>query len=429
MVLRKLPLFVRLLPFFLSIVVVSGCNRLRPKPAADYVYVVAKETFLRDRIAAVSNRVANVTNGQRLQVVERGRRFLQVKTDKGEIGWIEEHGVIDQQTYQQFADLHKQHANDPVIATAVLRDDLYLHVKPGRQSDRFYLLPEGDKLQMLVRASVPKVTPPQATPPAAAKPASHPAVSKADAKPGAKATGKPGTTPAAPPAPEPPALEDWWLIRDSQGRVGWMLSRRLDVDVPDAIAGYAEGQRIVGAYLLNKVDDPESNFPDKQAPEYVTVLSPYKDGLPYDFDQVRIFTWNIRKHRYETAYRQRNLQGYLPVHVSMQTFDKVGSEPVFSLKTATDDTIAIDPATGAAHPANMQTLTYRLEGSIVRKVEPPSSAPPPPPVPVVAPPTPPPANAAATSAANSAKGRLAKKHTKRKAEKHHAERAKHHKHR
>jgi hypothetical protein len=406
----------------LLLVAMGGCNRLRPKPAVEYVYVIAKETFLRDRVAAVSNRVANVTNGQRLAVVEKGRRFLKVKTDKGEVGWIEEHGVIDQDTYQQFADLSKQHANDPVIATAVLRDDLYLHVKPGRQTDRFYLLPESDKLQMLVRASVPKVTPPQAVPPApkkivktgAAKSGDKPA-SSTSAAPATPATAAPVTpavpaTPAAP-APEPPALEDWWLVRDAQGRVGWMLSRRLDVDVPDAIAGYAEGQRIVGAYPLTTVNDPESSFPNGQVPEYVTVLSPYKDGLPYDFDQVRIFTWNVRKHRYETAYRQRNLQGYLPVKVGTQAFDKIGTVPVFSLKTATDDTIAIDPATGAARPANLATLNFRLEGVIVRKVEPPSAAP------ALPPPSP---TTAASSPAQPVKSK--------KAGKHHAARARHHKH-
>jgi hypothetical protein len=409
---RSLLSFFICLPLLLLLTAaIAGCNHFRPKPKADYVYVVAKETFLRDRVAAVSNRVANVTNGERLQVLERGRRFLKVKTDKGEIGWIEEHGVIDQSVYQQFEDLEKQHANDPVIATATLRDDLYLHVKPGRQSDRFYLLPENDKLQMLVRASVPKDTPPQAAP-VVRKPAV-----KTGSKPGEKAATpavgtKPGTaaptTPAAA-APEPPVLEDWWLIRDSQGKVGWMLSRRLDVDVPDSIAGYAEGQRMVGAYLLNKVNDPESNVPDKQVPEYVTVLSPYKDGLPYDFDQIRVFTWNIRKHRYETAYRLRNLQGYLPVKVSTQDFDKEGQEPVFTVKTASDDSVAIDPATGAAKPANLQTLTFRLEGAIVKKVEPPSATPPAPPP---AAPTPAPAAEAPRHAISRRHGRRQAEHAK-----------------
>ncbi len=354
---------------FLVLLVLSGCGRLRPKPPKEYVYVSAKQTFLRDRIAAISNHVADVSNGQRLEVLERSRRFLKVKTDKGKIGWIEEHGVIDQNMYQQFVDLQKQHVNDPVIATATLRDDLYLHVKPGRQEERFYLLPENDKLQMLVRASVLKPVPPQALPVPAPKP-----VLKTDAKSKGKA--------AEPPAPEGPPMEDWWLVRDAQGRVGWTLSRRLDIDVPDAIAGYSEGQRMIGAYQLATVSDPESTVPGGQVPEYVTVLVPYKDGLPYDFDQVRVFTWNTKKHRYETAFRQRNLQGYLPVHVGTQNFDKIGTVPVFSFRVATDDTVAIDPATGAAHPAHTDELTYRLEGVVVRKVEPPpppGTAPPPPP--------------------------------------------------
>ena len=335
--------------------------------------MVAKETFLRDRIAAVSNRIANVTNGQRLEVVEHSRRFLKVKTEKGEIGWIEEHGVIDQNTYQQFADLKKQHANDPVIATATLRDDLYLHVKPGRKEDRFFLLPENDKLQMLVRASVPKDTPPQAMP------VPSPVAAKTNAAGLKTKTANATSKPDAAPAPVAPPLEDWWLVRDTQGRVGWMLSRRLDIDIPDSIGQYAESQRMIGAYVLTTVSDPESSYPNGQVPEYVTVLVPYKDGLPYDFDQVRIFTWNVHKHRYETAYRQRNLQGYLPVHVGTQAFDKIGTVPVFSFKTASDDTIAIDPATGAARPANTSIQTYRLEGVIVRKVEPPGATPVPPP--------------------------------------------------
>jgi SH3-like domain-containing protein len=337
----------------------AGCNRLRERAKPEMVYVVAKQTYLRDRVAAVSNRVALVANGEPLEVVERGRRFLRTKTSKGEVGWIEDHMVIDQAVFDQFAALQQQHAHDPVVATAVLRDDLYLHAKPGRETDRFYLLPENEKLQLLIRASVPKPAPPQGF--LAPRPA---------------ATGKAATKAA--PAGEPAVpMEDWWLVRDSRGQVGWLLARRLDVDVPDEIAGYSEGQKIVGAYVLTKVNDPDSSLPDKKVPEYVSVTNAYKDGLPYDFDQVRVFTWNVKKHRYETAYRQRNIEGYLPVTISQGKNAQGQPVPVFSIKVATSDAVKMDPATGAARPVDTATLDYQLESGMVKRVTPstPGSAP------------------------------------------------------
>ncbi len=338
----------------------SGCTRLREHAKPETVYVVAKQTYLRDRVAAVSNRVALVTNGEPLEVVEHGRRFLKTKTSKGEVGWIEDHMVIDQATYDQFAALRLQHAHDPVVATAVLRDDLYLHVKPGRETDRFYLLAENQKLQLLVRASVPKPEAPQGflTP-------AHPVAGTAKGK---KAAG--GKTVA-----DTPPMEDWWLVRDNSGQVGWLLARRMDVDVPDEIGGYSEGQKIVGAYVLTKVYDPDSSLPDKLVPEYISVTNAFKDGLPYDFDQVRVFTWNVKKHRYETAYRQRNIEGYLPVKVSENKNAQGQPVPAFSITVATSEAVTVDPLTGAARPAQTNTLTYQLEGGMVKRVTPAGPAP------------------------------------------------------
>jgi SH3-like domain-containing protein len=328
----------------------SGCTRLREHAKPEMVYVVAKQTYLRDRVAAVSNRVAVVSNGQPLEVVEHGRRFLKTKTNKGEVGWIEDHMVIDQATFDQFAALQQQHARDPVVATGVLRDDLYLHVKPGRDTDRFYLLPENQKLQLLLRASVAKPAAPQGMLPAA-----KPAVK------GKKvATALPGE-PAIP-------MEDWWLVRDTRGQVGWLLSRRMDVDVPDEIGGYSEGQKIVGAYVLTKVYDAESTLPDKMVPEYVSVTNAFKDGLPYDFDQVRVFTWNTKKHRYETAYRQRSIEGYLPLTIGTNKNAQGQTLPTFTITVATSEAVKVDPVTGAARPAETENLTYQLESGMVKRV-------------------------------------------------------------
>ncbi|WP_254061577.1 SH3 domain-containing protein [Granulicella sp. L60] len=348
----------------------GGCSRLRPKPTTQYVYVTAKQTFLRDRVAAVSNRTATVENGDKLQVLEHGRRFVKVQTAKGEQGWIDEKVVATQEIFDQFDGLKQAHQSDPAVASAVVRDEVYLHARPGRDTDRFYRLAEGEKLKLLKRATLPKPVPPGMK---LAAPATAAVVGK-----DGKAAG------AAPELPAPPAMEDWWLVRDSKGDTGWLYSRMMDVDAPDAITRYAEGQRIVGAYVLTTVNDPEAEQADKDIPVYVTVLSPYKAGLTYDFDQVRVFTWNVKKHRYETGFRDRNIEGYLPVEMKMAA-DPYGKSPTatvaaptFSYRVLSDEAgpVIPDPTTGAVVPGKMVLKTYRLEGNLVRRViEPGTTAP------------------------------------------------------
>ena len=78
----------------------------------------------------------------------------------------------------------------------------------------------------------------------------------------------------------------------------------VDLDVPLDVAQYAEGQRIVAFFVLNEVQDQDKGEV-KKVPQYLMVLTEPKDGLPFDFNQVRVFTWNVKRHRYETAYRER----------------------------------------------------------------------------------------------------------------------------
>ena len=351
---------------FCFLALAAGCNKIHHEQS-ETVYVWTRQMYLRDRVAAVSNRVAEVSNGQELQVLEHGRRFLRVKTEKNEIGWIPDRAVIDGKTHDAFVQLATRHKADPVVATGTLRDDMYLHVSPGRDTDRFYLLPGNAKVQMLVRASVTK------TP--AAAPA---AVSRVQSANATNATRVSVERPAPKPAVQPPAaneqpetppvpMEDWWLVRDNEGRAGWVLGNRVDVDVPDEIAQYAEGQRIVGAYIIAKVYDEESNAPNHQVPEYVTALAPPKAGLPFDFDQIRLFTWSLKRHRYETAFRIHPIQGYLPLHVAGASD---AADATFSFQISGSPDVAINPETGIARPANPRTISYSLRDTQVRRVGP-----------------------------------------------------------
>jgi hypothetical protein len=347
-----------------------GCKRLR-QDKREMVYVSAREMYLHDRVAAVSNRVGEVVNGQPLEVLEHGRRFLRVRTEKNEVGWIEERAVIDADEYKSFQNLATQHKQDAVVATGTLRDDVYLHITPGRNTDHFYLLPENDRIQLLVRASVPKAAPGAPAPPRNSNPAP---ASKQPAHPPSKSGESSGTAKSPSNSEQPAAqlevpMEDWWLVRNAQGRVGWLIAGRVDVDVPDEVGQYAEGQRIVGAYVLTKVTDPESDAPNHQVPEYVTALSPPKSGLPFDFDQIRVFTWSVKRHRYETAFRVRPIQGFLPVRVWTEPAN-TGTEPVFSFQISSTPDVSIDPNTGITKPVNPRTITYAMRDNMVRRIGP-----------------------------------------------------------
>ena len=354
-----------------GLIAASGCSRFRAHSETQYVYVIAKNSILRDRVAAVSNRVGEVTNGEKLEVLERDRRFLKVKTPTGTVGWLETRLTADQTIADQFDDLRKQHLHDPIVASATARDDVYLHVSPGRETDRFFRLAEGDPVSLLERATVAKPLPPGGVVADAQKP---------------EATAKGKEKPAGPP---PPAMEDWWLVRGANGQTGWVYSHLIDVSVPDTLARYAEGQRVVGSYLLTTVNDPDSGMLDNgqtisSVPEYVAVLNSWQAGLPYDFDQVRVFIWNIKKHRYETSFRERNIEGYLPVKLfkSKDPYgknpDAIQELPTFSYNVLSADAPqpVPDPKNGAIKPGKTITKTYRLEGNICRRILPPNTPPP-----------------------------------------------------
>jgi hypothetical protein len=221
---------------------------------------------------------------------------------------------VNQQVYDAFQKLAQDARASPVEGTAITRNDTNLHAEPGRDTDHLYQVAQGAKLSVLKRGTAEKSLPGGAK-------------TKNDSVP----------------------LEDWWLVRDPENHVGWVLGRLIDIDVPLEVAQYAEGQRIVACFVLNEVKDA-----DKKVPQYLMLLSESKDGLPFDYNQARVFTWNVRRHRYETAYRER-LSGVLPVTVSHEDFGKEGDLPTFTLRMK-------DPN------GNLIERKYKMNTPIVRRV-------------------------------------------------------------
>jgi hypothetical protein len=102
-------------------------------------------------------------------------------------------------------------------------------------------------------------------------------------------------------------VDDWTLIRTESGQTGWVLTNAIYLEIPDEVAQYAEGHRITSYFSIGKVRDGED-----QKDIWLWTTSE-KLGEDHDFDSYRVFTWSLRRHRYETAYIQRRERGFFPV--------------------------------------------------------------------------------------------------------------------
>lgn len=331
----------------LVLVALCGCHRMKLHSSAQYVYVAAEHTFLRDRVAPVAKFVTEVTNGERLKVLDHQTRFYKVKAPDGQVGWIEQYYIIDQAEMDKFDALRKEYAKTPAVAKAVLEETSYLHDAPSLKAPHYYLLKAKDKLDMLVRASVPRRE-------------STLAMLRR------KQAIQEGKTPA------PIPMENYWLVRDVQGRTGWVRGSALRPDVPNSVLVLAPGERMIGAYLLRKVHDSKSDAPDHEVPEYVAVFSPYRAGLPYDFNEIRVFTWDVPRHQYETAYSVHHIEGFFPVTVGREKFGK-DMNPVFSFEISKNPDIHLNEQTGRLDPGPLTTVKYRMEGVIARQIAGPRS--------------------------------------------------------
>src|SRR3954465_6616252 len=206
----------------IALLAASGCKRnSAPK---ERVYVAAQQVTLRDRVADVYNKVGNVKNGDVLEVLERSKtkRWLRVRDAAQEEGWIEQKYIVDENVYAAVAKLAAENRNALVQGHATADTDLRMRVEPQRDGDFLYMLKEKDKVELLKRASTEK-------------PAKQ-----------------------APPVPKnakalEPVYEDWWLVRNGEGHVGWVVARNLDVEVPMEVAEYAEGRKIIAWFKLNEV--------------------------------------------------------------------------------------------------------------------------------------------------------------------------------
>lgn len=341
-----------LLPFLLLF---SSCSQdsVGPPPLGE-AYAGPASLPLRQDISLRSAVSGMARHGDRLEVLEAKRRFVKVKTPQGQLGWVDVRLLMSPEQMKGLRDLKEQALKMPSEGTAVVLEAVNMHTEPNRLAPSFAQLAEKTAVQIVDR----KVTLRSQSAPRSMS-FSRRTVRRRPVK---KKPGGVDIPPPAPPGPpanwlalsqtpkmekvderpaseskdgkalrsrkkEGPASDDWSLVRVKNGSAGWVLSRMLNMAIPDDVAQYSEGRRITSYFSLGQINDEENGMKDHWL--WTTMAGVRSDC---DFDSFRVFIWNRRRHRYETAYMEKRLLGRYPVEANID--GKVGS---FAVITQNDD--------------------------------------------------------------------------------------------
>jgi hypothetical protein len=315
-----------------AIVILAGCqNNSKHAPSIGEAFVGPAVLKIRADIPLESATVATVKHGDRLQILQHRRKFLRVRTAGGAEGWTDERQLLAPSDMANLKQLSQRAAKMPSQGVGTTFGDLRVHTQPSTQAPSFLLIKENEKFDVLAQVVLPRTD-------LARAPLIPPTPKKAKGAPK-----KPAKEPKVPPVPmpkppppppnwlalsktdlppeEPPEEPDdaaatavpvptdnWSLIRIAGGQAGWVLTRMMRMSIPDEVAQYAEGHRIVSYFSLGELRDGDEK-------KNIWLWTTIGAAGPYDFDSFRVFVWSLKRHRYETAYIERNLQGYSPVLV------------------------------------------------------------------------------------------------------------------
>src|SRR5712664_2478045 len=279
---------------------------LRPKhETLGEAFVSEKAAPILSGIAQVREQVGLLHYGERVDVVGKRNDYVKVRTNAGIVGWVESRQLMETALWQRSVKLLDQTRGMPVQARGRTKVSTNMRVQPGRTEPRVYQFGRNVPMEIVGRAVADWV---QVT----------------DEKDASN-------------EPEETKKEDWFLVRgvatrppgDASARgaesanttqpgdqtvpiAGWVVARFVELDLPDAVReGVASANiRPVAWFELNRVSDPSG---DK--PQYLVAGTRNPEGHPCDFTVLRVYTWNQRRTRYETAFIENNLCGQMPVRV------------------------------------------------------------------------------------------------------------------
>ena len=344
------------------VLALAGCGP-QSNDSIGEAYIAPATINLRQELIQKSSPVAVLKHGDRVSIVDVRRRFVKVRTPKHVEGWIDSSQLLSPAEMDQIREERKRALALPSEGSATVYEALNIHLEPNRQSPAIAKISEAGSVAVLAHKVAPKTAdarpstltfdkvqppsrrqrkdkqpnsayflPPKPAPPKS--PANWQALS-AERIDGSTSTAdmaaerEKRNTIAKQEPKKPVVMEDWSLVRTKNGEIGWVLTRNLIMSIPDEVAQYAEGKRITSYFDLGSVSDEEKGV------KHNWLWTTSSGTMSYDFNAWRVFLWNRRRHRYETSYREHDVEGYFPVHVDPSDSSSFGR--TFQLIMKNDD--------------------------------------------------------------------------------------------
>lgn len=253
-------------------------------------YVNGRNATLWSTTAQVREATATLSFGDRLEILDRDGNFAEVRTAKGQDGWVDMRSLVRSEEWDQAMALLAKAKQMPVEARGHTKVVGNLRTEPRRQADRVLQLSRDVPVEMLERqaADVPAVR------------------NNDDAEENEDVE---------------PRKEDWWLVRakpQGQGEIaGWVLGRFLEVDLPSPLPDYVSGAGIhpIAWFVLGQLPDSTGGV----VPEYLVLGTHGTEGLDCDFTILRVYTPLSKRPGYGTAYVESNVCGHLPLTLTVAT--------------------------------------------------------------------------------------------------------------
>jgi Bacterial SH3 domain len=268
-------------------------------------YVGERSVTVWSSAAQVREQLGVLLYGDRVEVLAKRNENVKVRTAGGAVGWVDARYLMEPELWRRSEKLLKQVKAMTVQAKGRTKVSTNLRANPGRTEARIYQFTRGVPLEIVGRTVADWV---QVT----------------DEKEGSG-------------APEDSKKEDWYLVRGTATRppgegtvrnsaittttqpgdqtvpiAGWVVARFISLDLPDVVRDGASSANIrpIAWFELNHMSDANGDHP-----QYLLAGTRSPEGQACDFTTMRVFTWDAKKSRYETAFIENDLCGALPVVV------------------------------------------------------------------------------------------------------------------